>query len=616
MNKRLTILFLLAFCAKLLLAQYNTSVLEHHTDIKIENNKLVKELSILIQINDKESSWISDVMIPHNANEKLKIIDAVITDLNGNIIRELKKKEITTRSDISRGSFYEDSYMTEFKLKWEEYPFRIRYKYRIIKNKFLYVSKWTPLLYPYVPVEKASLNIQLPHNYKVNIEYSDGFIFEADTINNKTVFNWKAENVWEVGRQTYSPPPAELLPKVTVVPIEFNYGKKGSFESWRSYGQWHYSLNKNLDRLPESEIYIIDSLLGNVKEDREKINILYRYLQNNTRYLNVAMGIGGLKPFPASYVCKKRYGDCKALTNYMKALLNHINIDAFYTLIYSGKDPVKIQQSLPSQQFNHVILCVPLDGDTIWLENTSSSSPGNYLGTFTQNRYGLLVKDTASTLVKTPSLKYSDVLEKSSYILDFDLAGDGSVSISNMFKGEKFDNLIHLFHEGTSDEQKSEIKKLLPLTNFEIQKWNIYQKDKEDLCLKMNIELSIQNQIKKIGKSFLIPTIPIGIPEFENTESRIYPVRINYPINREFNFEYNFPITDLFDIKLPQNIDISSKYGRYTETFSLENKKMMLLKTLQLNTGEYSLDEYEDFYSFIESITAAEKKSSVLLKHK
>ena len=89
----------------------------------------------------------------------------------------------------------------------------------------------------------------------------------------------------------------------------------------------------------------------------------------------------------------------------MKAMLSFAGIESIYTLVYASEQPHDLIKSQTSPQFNHAILAVPLENDTIWLDNTMHSSPFRYMGTFTQNREALLVLKNQSQLVRIPTLK-------------------------------------------------------------------------------------------------------------------------------------------------------------------------------------------------------------------
>ena len=98
------------------------------------------------------------------------------------------------------------------------------------------------------------------------------------------------------------------------------------------------------------------------------------------------MGIGGWKPMPASEVSKKGYGDCKALTNYMRTLLTAAGIPSYYAIIYNDDSVINFDKDFPKLDGNHVILMVPTEKNDIWLENTSQRVAFNHLSYSSHNR--------------------------------------------------------------------------------------------------------------------------------------------------------------------------------------------------------------------------------------
>ena len=222
-------------------------------------------------------------------------------------------------------------------------------------------------------------------------------------------YSWKKLGATKLETQNFSLPMEDLLPTVSIT-SDFKYGIEGKSGTWSSFGNWISRLNEGTDDLPSQERMVIKKLVQGLEDKHEIVKKIYYYLQDHTTYVNVAIDVGGLKSYPASYVCEKKYGDCKALTTYMKALLASQKIDSYYTIVRAGENKKTIDLNFPSQQFNHVILMVPTSKDTIWLENTSNALPFNYLGTFTQDRYALSIDGEKSQLIKTPKLNVKDVL--------------------------------------------------------------------------------------------------------------------------------------------------------------------------------------------------------------
>ena len=78
----------------------------------------------------------------------------------------------------------------------------------------------------------------------------------------------------------------------------------------------------------------------------------------------------------------------------MYSILKEAGIVSYYAVVRAGKNANYITEDFPSQQFNHVILCVPVEKRFCLVECTSQTMPAGYLGDFTSDRYALLVDET------------------------------------------------------------------------------------------------------------------------------------------------------------------------------------------------------------------------------
>ena len=88
--------------------QSNIVIKDKRTAITIDKGRLIVEEYRLIKINDKNSNWISEVSIHSSKRNKVEILEAVIRNTRGDVVKKLKKSEIKTRSDIESFALYEE----------------------------------------------------------------------------------------------------------------------------------------------------------------------------------------------------------------------------------------------------------------------------------------------------------------------------------------------------------------------------------------------------------------------------------------------------------------------------------------------------------------------------
>ena len=594
--------------------QYDAELINQQTTIDVSDGKVTQTHYFEIRINNRKGDKYAEISIPFNKMNKVSNIEASIADRTGKEIKKLKKSNIIEKSESSAISFYEDNYVKEFALRSNIYPYTLKYSYRMQTNEFIFVVHWLPLIDNEIPTLQAILKVTTPAGYLINYKSNLAEKPKVDSIAGKIYYSWQTSFPKPVLAETWSPPLLQFIPYVEIVPDEFYYVLKGSHKSWESYGNWNLGLLNGLDDLPLMEKYKIQAITNNIRDEKEKIRVLFHYLQDATRYINISIKTGGLKPYPASYVAKNKYGDCKALSNYFRSCLSVIDVKAYYTTINAGDVIEAIDPGFPSQQFNHVILFIPLKQDTIWVDCTSDLAFG-YLGTFTQNRPAFVLNDNASKLIMTPPLTFSDVLESRKINARINPDKTMKADFTTILRGDKYELLSYIMTALSESERFQYLGRRIVETGFQMDNYSLTVPDRDtpEICLKYTA--SSDKMMKAYGNESLVKIIPLYFPFMEEPKKRELPVQIDYPVYNVDSIEYAIPETyTVTDI--PKNITITSDYGEYKADFLLSGHSLLAIKQLKLNVGTYPLDEYQKFYNFISHLSEAENSFYLTMTNK
>lgn len=115
-------------------------------------------------------------------------------------------------------------------------------------------------------------------------------------------------------------------------------------------------------------------LVAGIDDDRTRVEVLYRHVQEECRYLGLFDGLGGILPERASVTAQRRFGDCKGLSALLIAMCRAAGIDAHPVLVRTrGSGP--LDRSAPNlMQFDHFIAWADV-GDGIWLDPTYDFCP-------------------------------------------------------------------------------------------------------------------------------------------------------------------------------------------------------------------------------------------------
>jgi hypothetical protein len=103
----------------------------------------------------------------------------------------------------------------------------------------------------------------------------------------------------------------------------------------------------------------------------DRASAALKLVQQNVRYVYVGLNRGNLTPASADETWQRRYGDCKAKTALLLALLAQLGIEAEPVLVNSSGEDDGFDQRLPIPQlFDHVLVRTRIGGKVYWLDGT------------------------------------------------------------------------------------------------------------------------------------------------------------------------------------------------------------------------------------------------------
>jgi hypothetical protein len=293
-----------------------------------------------------------------------------------------------------------DSRVKLYHFSSRSYPYSVSFEEEVEQSGLFVLPQWRPQASPSMAVESSRLVVRIPAGFPLRYKrYGD--IKEERA--GGTVYTWEMRDRPAVKQEPFAPSWPKTEPGVLLASGEFEEGGyRGRQYSWADMGRFVEDLYRGRDQLPDEAKRKVHALISGITDDRKKIGILYSWLQQDTHYVAIELGIGGWQPFDAKDVYTRKYGDCKALSNYMVALLKEAGIPACNVLIRSGDLAPAMDTGFVCSQFNHAIVVAFTGNDSVWLECTSPFLPAGYLGSFTADREALLLDDNGGHIVHTP----------------------------------------------------------------------------------------------------------------------------------------------------------------------------------------------------------------------
>ena len=562
------------------------------------------EIHVAKTILDKRGDYFANISLPYNNQVDLKIKFIKYYNAKGELIKKVKNREINDFSNNPGFILLGDSRIKKFDYTPTTYPYTVEYKVEYEYKGLLSYLRWFPIVSSKIALQKASLKVDIPKNVKLRY-YTENVDKEIDksAIDDRLIYSLEINDIKSKQYEPFADGD-EVFPYVEFAPNDFTYdGYSGNMSTWKNYGLWINKLINGRQELDEQTKLDVDKLMKNISDKREKIKILYKYLQSKTRYVCISLGIGGFQPMKASDVGKTGYGDCKALSNFMVSILKYAGIKANYCEVGSGNKRITKPNFSNVSQTNHAIVCVPMKKDTIWLENTSQKIPFNFIGPNNSNRKALMIEDGGAKIVNTHNYTYKENVNIVNTNIKISNDGKHKYDIKDYVSGLLISSYYRKIYQDKEEINKYH-KRIIGDGNAKLNSvsYKLLEEGKTPKLIS-RIKYCINNSKTNTDKtvSFKIPVynkINFKVPRCRH---RMYDAIINNSYTHLDTIKIEVPDNYVFVIK-DMNFNLENKYFKYSDNYSVGKGVIIYTREYIRKKIRILPKEYKSYYKLYKKL--------------
>jgi transglutaminase-like putative cysteine protease len=405
----------------------------------------------------------------------------------------------------------------------------------------------------------------------------------------QTTYRFAADNVPRVELEPSMPGFAEVAPYLHV----------STYRSWEDVGRWYWKLVVDQMQDDGSLKRAAAQAVGGARSVADKVRAIHRFVVDKTRYVGLEFGIHGYKPYRATQVLERRFGDCKDKAILLLALLGSVGVDAELVLLRTRRGGRIDETPASLAVFDHAIAYVPaLD---LYVDGTAEFSGLGELPAEDQDTMALRVSPRAVTLVRTPLLPAERNVARRQWRVD--VRADGSARIV-----EELSVVGQAAHEWrsyyqTEGERRSRFAKA----------WNGRFAGAQ--LASVTMELGDRNRPVLVRSEVTVPELgekragsEVRLPSssreanlagtYARLGQRRWPLVLGYPWRHEETVRYHLP-KEARVVRLPSAREIKSRWGEISLAIERSAATITIRSTFVVEASRIAPEDYPAFRAFL-----------------
>ena len=539
-------------------------------------------------------------------------------------INNAYKKQIVTDFTKAReagdGVYYDDIYTYLF-----NFPSVGKGSRLVTNSKTVCSDPFYPVIFYFggnIPIEQATITLTFPDN--VNVSHRM-FGYDTTSISFSKVkkgryytYTWSGSSSKSYQADDQSPSSRYFTPHI-IINID-GYTYKGTYHkvlgSLKDLYDWDYSKIVNINTAISPEVkHLADSITANLSCNKEKVRRIYRWVQQNIKYVAIEDGDNGLVPRQASLVFQRRYGDCKDKSSLLTAMIRSVGLNSNFAWVGTRTLPYKYSDFPALSNSNHMIAVwwdennkpVILDGTTLF--HSVDEIPSSI-----QGKQCIIEKGPDNFLLYEIPVSKADenISTDSVWISVYNglLKGHGKAS----FTGEPKSTILSSLEGIDSTRYINILNKLIPKASNKCKYSAVQVSDLDNLDqpLTVSYDFELPDYITtNSSSSYVNMNIQRFMNDTQMKTDRWIPVELDTPFINRFVCILQIPELSAVGI-LPETSAFNQSGLSFSQQYSRAGNTVVLSNEIIALNRSFSGEEISHFRNMLIALNKAYNKSIVL----
>jgi hypothetical protein len=456
------------------------------------------------------------------------------------------------------------------------------------------------------PVLEATFTLDAPADYQYRWKtYNIDLQPTEKKAEGRLIRTWTARDVTPIVLEDDMVAPDDIAAKLLIANNKISAwaevsDKCNDVKTWEGLGNcWHDMITNKQELTPEVKEVAVE-IGKTAKTETEKLKAVWKWLNDNVRYVGLERGLAGWVPLSAHVVCTKKYGDCKAVAGLISVLCRELGMKADPILIGTRPQLGQLDTKMPGPfYFNHSIARVEADGKVYWMDATHRNLDYKTTPSRNQGVHVVVARPEGKSFLDFIPIQPPESNTKNRRTV-FTPTGDGDMKAELEFTSH---GNVAEYYRGASHAYMGEkwkrwieewVARSYPQITVLEQSFNGKEDNNAPFDIKIKAEIKQALQPAGKGVSFEVkPFLRNSMIDSFQLPKRRYLLDMSYKM--EINDRYEVVIPEGMEpVGLPKNVSIDDEFVMMERLSQIENDRVVTQIKMKVKMNRISPEKYPE----------------------